>query len=208
MLQKKGEIVVANEIGKRIAELRRERGLNQEELAELALLHRVTVAKYESGQVEPGALAIGRIADALGVSADELLCRVDKLPPFINIVKSAVPVVGDIACGVPITAEQNIEGYADLPDGVYADFALRCKGDSMTPTFKPGDLALIRKQPEVQQGQIAAVGIDGEATLKRFYRHAEGIVLVADNPAYPPQVYKTGEEIRIYGLAVGFVRAL
>lgn len=195
-----------NEIGKRIAELRRERGLNQEELAELAMLHRVTVAKYETGQIEPGALAIGRIADALGVSADELLCRVDKLPPFINMVKDAVPIVGDIACGKPITAEQNIDGYAELPDGVAADFALRCNGDSMTPTFQPGDLVLIRQQPEVQQGQIAAVGIDGEATLKRFYKNGDGVVLIADNPAYPPQVYPAGTDVRVYGLAVGFVR--
>lgn len=206
MLQKKGGIIVQSEIGKRIAELRRERGMSQEELAELAMLHRVTVAKYETGQVEPGALAIGRIADALGVSADELLCRVDKLPPFINMVKAAVPIVGDIACGQPITAEQNVDGYAELPDGVTADFALRCKGDSMTPTFQPEDLVLIRQQPEVQQGQIAAVGIDGEATLKRFYKHGDNIVLVADNPAYPPQVYPAGTDVRVYGLAVGFVR--
>jgi repressor LexA len=206
MLQTKGGMVVQNEIGKRIGELRRERGLSQEELAELAMLHRVTVAKYETGQVEPGALAIGRIADALGVSADELLCRVDKLPPFIHIVKGAVPIVGEIACGKPITAEQNIEGYAELPDGVSADFALRCKGDSMTPTFQPGDLVLIRQQPEVQPGQIAAVGIDGEATLKRFYKNENGIVLVADNPAYLPQVYPAGTDVCVYGLAVGFVR--
>lgn len=195
-----------NDIGKRIGELRRERGLSQEELAELAMLHRVTVAKYETGQVEPGALAIGRIADALGVSADELLCRVDKLPPFIHIVKGAVPIVGEIACGKPITAEQNIEGYAELPDGVSAGFALRCKGDSMTPTFQPGDFVLIRQQPEVQQGQIAAIGIDGEATLKRFYKNENGIVLVADNPAYLPQVYPAGTDVCVYGLAVGFVR--
>jgi repressor LexA len=142
----------------------------------------------------------------LGVSADELLCRVDKLPPFINIVKDAVPIVGDIVCGKPITAEQNIDGYAELPDGVTADFALRCKGDSMTPTFQPGDLVLIRQQPEVQPGQIAAVGIDGEATLKRFYKNGDGVVLIADNPAYPPQVYPAGTDVRVYGLAVGFVR--
>ena len=195
-----------NDIGKRIAELRRERGLNQEELAELAMLHRVTIAKYETGQVEPGALAIGRIADALNVSTDELLCRTAKLPPFIPIVNNAVPIVGEIACGKPITAEQNIEGYAELPDGVTADFALRCKGDSMIPTFQPGDLVLIRQQPEVEPGQIAAVGIDGEATLKRVYTNPDGVVLVADNPAYAPQVYPAGSDVQIYGLAVGFVR--
>ena len=154
---KRGDIVNVD-VGKRIAQLRRDRGYTQDELAELSMLHRVTLAKYESGQVEPGALALSRIADVLNVTTDELLCRVEKLPPFIGIVKNAVPVVGQIACGEKITAEQNVEGYADLPDGVYADFALKCKGDSMEPTFKDGDLVLIRQQPEVEDGQIAAIG--------------------------------------------------
>ena len=194
------------DIGKRIAEVRRERGYNQEQLAEMAMLNRVTLARYETGVIEPGALALGRIADALGVSTDELLCRVDKLPPFITMVQNAVPIVGEIACGQPITAEQNIEGYAALPDGVSADFALRCKGDSMHPTFEEGDLVLIRQQEEVIAGQIAAVGVGTEATLKRFYKTGDGVVLVADNPAYAPQVYPAGSDLRIYGLAVGFVR--
>lgn len=194
------------DIGKRIAELRQERGFSQDELAEMAMLHRVTLARYETGVIEPGVLALGRIADALGVSTDELLCRTPKLPPFIPMVKNAVPIVGEIACGQPITAQQNIEGYAELPDGVSADFALKCKGDSMVPTFQPGDLVLIHQQPQVEPGQIAAVGIDGEATLKRFYQQPDGIVLVADNPAFPPQVYPAGSDVQIYGLAVGFVR--
>lgn len=194
------------DIGRRIAELRRERGYNQDQLAEMAMLNRVTLARYETGVIEPGVLALGRIADALGVTTDELLCRTPKLPPFITMVKDAVPIVGEIACGTPITAEQNVEGYAELPDGVSADFALKCKGDSMTQTFQPGDLVLVRQQPTVDNGQIAAVGIDGEATLKRFYKTADGVVLVADNPAFPPQVYPAGSDVQIYGLAVGFVR--
>lgn len=195
-----------SDVGKRIAQVRRERGYNQEQLAEMSMLNRVTLARYETGVIEPGAFALSRIADALGVSTDELLCRVPKLPPFIGIVKDAVPIIGEIACGKPITAEQNIDGYAALPDGVTADFALRCKGDSMTPTFQPGDLVLIRQQPEVEPGQIAAVGIEGEATLKRFYKNGESVVLVADNAAYAPQVYAEGANVCVYGLAVGFVR--
>lgn len=203
---KEGGKCMKFDIGRRIAELRRERGYNQEQLAEMAMLNRVTLARYETGVIEPGALALGRIADALGVTTDELLCRVDKLPPFINIVKNTVPILGEIACGQPITAEQNIEGFADLPDGVSADFALKCKGESMIPTFQPGDLVLIRQQEEVENGQIAAVGVNGEATLKRFYKHGDGVVLVADNPAFAPQVYPAGFDMQIYGLAVGFVR--
>ena len=126
---------MVNNVGKRIAELRRERGINQEQLAEMALLSRVTVARYESGRIEPGASALSRIADVLNVSTDELLCRTEKLPPFISITKSGVPIIGEIACGTPITAQQNITGYADLPESVNADFALKCKGQSMSPTF-------------------------------------------------------------------------
>ena len=197
---------MANDIGKRIAALRRERGYNQDQLAEMALLNRVTLARYETGVIEPGAMAVSRIADASGVTTDEILCRVAKLPPFLPIIKTPVPIVGEIACGEPITAEQNIEGYADLPDGVRADFALRCKGNSMKPTFEPGDLVLIRQQPEVQNGQIAAVGINGEATLKHVYKKESGVVCVSDNPEYQPMFFPAGEGITVYGLAVGYVR--
>lgn len=195
-----------NDIGKRIAALRRERGYGQDELAEMAGVHRVTLARYETGVIEPGAGAVARIADALGVSADELLCRTEKLPPFIPIKKAAVPVVGEIACGTPITAEQNVEEYAELPDGVRADFALRCKGESMLPTFAPGDLVLVRQQPDVENGQIAAVGINGEATLKHLYKQDNGITCVSDNPAFAPMFFPAGEGLTVYGLAVGYVR--
>lgn len=197
-----------NEIGKRIAALRRERGYNQEQLAEMAMINRVTLARYETGMIEPGALALSRIADVLNVSTDELLCRIEKLPPFIGIARNAVPIVGEIACGVPITAEQNISGFADMPDGVHADFALLCKGDSMIPTFHEGDVVLIRQQPEVEDGQIAAVGIDGEATLKHVYKQAGGVLCVSDNPKFAPQFFPAENEPIVYGLAVGFVRML
>jgi repressor LexA len=117
-----------------------------------------------------------------------------------------VPIVGEIACGTPITAEQNVTGYADLPDGVKADFALICKGDSMSPTFIDGDIVLIRQQPEVEPGQIAAVGVGSEALLKHLYPQENGVLCVSDNPKYPPQFFPAGEGITVYGLAVGYVR--
>ena len=197
-----------SDVGKRIAAIRRDRGYNQEQLAEMSLLSRITLARYETGVIEPGAFALSRIADALNVTTDELLCRTDKQPPFVPIVKEAVPIVGDIACGTPITAEQNVEGYADLPDGVHADFALRCVGDSMTPTFIEGDLVLIRQQPEVEDGEIAAVGVDGEATLKHLYKNPDGVLVVSDNPKYAPQFFPAASAPAVYGKAVGFVRKL
>ena len=197
---------MVNNVGKRIAELRRERGINQEQLAEMALLSRVTVARYESGRIEPGASALSRIADVLNVSTDELLCRTEKLPPFISITKSGVPIIGEIACGTPITAQQNITGYADLPESVNADFALKCKGQSMSPTFEEGDLVLIRQTTDIENGQIAAVGVDGEATLKRVYQSETGITCVSDNPAFAPMFFPAGEGLTVYGIAVGYVR--
>lgn len=194
------------DIGKRIAAIRRDRGYNQDQLAEMSMISRITLARYETGAIEPGAFALSRIADALNVSTDELLCRTEKLPPFVPIVKNAVPIVGSIACGTPITAEQNIEGYADVPDGVTADFALKCKGDSMTPTFNDGDLVLIRQQPGVENGQIAAIGVNDEATLKRFYLQQNGVLCVSDNPQYAPLYFTDEDAPIIYGLAVGYVR--
>ena len=195
-------------VGKRIAELRKERGLNQEELSEKAGISRISLARYEAGAIDPGAMTLSRLADALNVSTDILLCREDKLPPFLEIIPNAVPIVGEIACGSPITADENIEGYADVPDGIRADFALRCRGDSMEPTFRDGDLVLIRKQSEVEDGQIAAIGIDGEAVLKHMYRQKNGILCVSDNPKYPPVMYEQESVLVIYGLAVGYVRKI
>lgn len=124
-----------------------------------------------------------------------------------------VPVIGTIACGSPVLAEQNIEDYEPCPDYVSADFALHCKGDSMiNARINDGDTVFIRKQPDVENGEIAAVEIlDGEgyeecceATLKRFYRHGNTITLNAENPKYPPFVF-VGDEInnvKIIGKAV------
>ena len=122
-----------------------------------------------------------------------------------------VPLIGTIACGTPITAEQNIKSYIGVPAAWRADFALECHGDSMAPTICDGDVVCIRKQPEVEQGQIAAVRIGEEATLKHFYYQNDVMTLLADNSSVcPPMVY-TGpqlEEVEVEGLAVGFCRGL
>ena len=188
-----------------VKELRERAGMQQKELAIMAGVSRPTVSEWEHGKKDPSGDRLRKLSQIFGVDVGTIL---GYGPAIIPIQRGAVPIIGDIACGTPITAEQNIEWYADLPDGVKADFALRCRGDSMTPTFNDGDIVLIKQQPEVENGQIAAVGIDGETTLKHVYRQDEGLMLTADNPAFPP-IYvpaDSGREITVYGLAVGYTR--
>ena len=119
-----------------------------------------------------------------------------------------VPLVGSIACGTPITAEQNIEQYIGVPAAWHADFALTCHGDSMAPTICDGDIVCIRCQPEVEQGEIAAVRIGEEVTLKHVYLHDNFIELRPENPAFE-SIILTKEEMNtvvIEGKAVGLCR--
>ena len=191
-------------VGQRIKLKMKEQHVSQNRLAKAAQISQSGISDIVNGVSSPKEVTLVAIAEALGCTVGEL---VGESPPgIIGMKKGAVPVIGDIACGTPITAEQNIEGYADLPDGIKADFALRCKGDSMAPTFENGDLVLIRSQPDVLDGQIAAVNVACEATLKHVYHHQNGLLLVADNPQYKPQFVSASEEIIIHGLAVGYTR--
>lgn len=120
---------------------------------------------------------------------------------------NTVPLVGTIACGTPILAEQNVECVVDLPEHISADFALRCKGDSMiNARIYDGDIVYIRQQPTVEDGQIAAVLIGDEATLKRVHLYPDHIVLEPENPLYRPLVFWESEmeTVRILGRAVAF----
>ena len=193
-------------IGKNIRYLRKRAGYSQEQVARKLEVTQGTVSQWENGLTEPDTRTLAQLAQMFSVPLDYFLSEEPHRDlDSIRITRQAVPIVGEIACGEPITAQQNIEGYADLPDGVHADFALRCKGDSMEPTFMHGDLVLIRNSPDFQPGQIAAIGIEGEALLKHVYRQGENILCVSENPAYAPQTFHA-DQVTIYGLAVGYVR--
>ena len=199
-----------------VRELRKKKGIQQKELALTLGVSQPTISDWEANKKDPSGDRLRRLADYFGVDELVILGKgvvdlnspTQQLDDFIALGRSVLPIIGDIACGEPILAEQNIEGYADLPEGVHADFALRCKGDSMTPTFLNGDLVLIRRQPEVENGQIAAISINGEATLKHVYMRESGLMLVADNPSYEPilAVPESDKQIIIHGLAVGYIR--
>ena len=121
-----------------------------------------------------------------------------------------VPRVGRIACGEPILAEENIEGYDRVPHKWNADFTLICKGDSMAPKIKDGDIVAIHSQPSVENGEIAAVLIETDATLKRVFLFKDHIELRAENPSFP-SIVLIGEDMNqviIEGKAVGLCRDL
>ena len=200
----------------RIRQRREQLGLSQEELAaRMGYRSKSSITKLEKGINDLPRAKLEELAAALNTTPAWLMGLMD-LPspppgfePLPEMVR--VPLVGSIACGTPITAEQNIECYIGVPAAWHADFALTCHGSSMAPTICDGDIVCIRRQPEVEQGEIAAVRIGEEATLKHFHRQGETVMLLADNAAVcPPMVY-TGpqlNEIRIEGRAVGFCRGL
>ena len=118
-----------------------------------------------------------------------------------------VPLLGTIAAGVPIYADENFDGYRECTEDVDADFCLKIQGDSMIGArINDGDIVFIRKQPDVDNGEIAAVLIEDEATLKRVYKEKDSLILQAENPRYAPIVYTAESyvECRILGKAVAF----
>ena len=124
--------------------------------------------------------------------------------------RDRIPRVGQIACGTPILAEENVEAYDEVPSECHADFTLLCQGDSMEPKIKDGDVVAIHSQPMVENGEVAAVLIDGEATLKRVFLFDDHIELRAENPTFPT-ILRIGEDmntITIEGKAVGLCRKL
>lgn len=209
-------------VGDRIRQVRQEQDVTQQELADYIGVSKQAVYKYENNIVTNIPTdKVDAIAKRLKVSPAYLMGWEEKptapaprpIPKgFIEMPEMVqVPLIGSIACGTPITAEQNVKSYIGVPAAWHADFALECHGDSMAPTICDGDVVCIRSQPEVEQGQIAAVRIGEEATLKHCYYQNDVVQLIADNPSVcPPMVY-TGpdlEDIEIEGLAVGFCRGL
>lgn len=203
-----------------LKQLRIEAKLTQKELSRILGVSESTVGMYERNQREPAFEMLEAIADYFNVDMDYLTGRAsvrrvvsyspaDNILPFPRM--NAVPLVGTIACGEPILAEENLEGLVDMPEHVKADFALRCKGDSMiNARIYDGDIVYIHQQPIVEDGQIAAVLIENEATLKRVHLFPDHVVLEPENPQYRPLVYWENDmnSVRILGLAVAFTSAV
>lgn len=204
-------------VGDRIRQVRQEQDVTQQELADYIGVSKQAVYKYENNIVTNIPTdKVDAIAKRLKVSPAYLMGWEEKPQPAPRPIPKGfepmpkmkkIPLVGSIACGTPILAQQNIDGHVDAPEDIRCDFALRCKGDSMIGAgIHDGDAVYIHIQPEVENGEIAAVRIGEEATLKRVYYDGTTLTLVPYNNAYAPMVY-TGpqlEDVHIEGKAVGY----
>lgn len=205
-----------SDIYHRIRTRREELGLSQEELAfRMGYKSKSSINKIEMGINDIPQSKVIAFARALETTTAYLM-GVDEaknpatIPPGFEPLPTMnrIPVVGQIACGEPITAEENLEGYASAPERWKADFALICRGRSMEPKIMDGDLVAIRSDVRVETGQIAAVRICDEATLKKVYFYPERIILRPINDEFEDIVFE-GEEmnrVSIEGKAVGLCR--
>ncbi len=219
-------------LGTLVKEYRTNNSLTMEEFAKKCGLSKGYISMLEKNQnpksgkpIIPTLETIKLISNAMGEDFNEIISILDgnqpvslkskvnckNLIPLSKIKTKKVPLIGSIACGAPITAVENIEEYIDMDTDIHADFALRCKGDSMiNARIFDGDIVYIREQPMVENGEIAAVIIDDmecEATLKRVYIDDEHIILHAENPVYKDMAFYHEEmnQVRIIGKAVAFL---
>lgn len=205
------------QIGERIKRRREALGLSADQVADKIGKNRATVYRYESNDIKNFPIEIlTPLAEVLHTTPAYLMGWdvadgniPENIIPMPEMRK--IPLVGAIACGAPILAEEHIEEYVDIPKHIAADFALTCKGDSMiNARIFDGDIVYIHQQETVENGEIAVVLIDGEATLKRVRLFEDHISLEPENPQYRPLVF-WGEEmntIHILGKAVAFTSAV
>ncbi|WDV06123.1 LexA family protein [Lysinibacillus irui] len=185
------------------------KGLNQTDMARELNIPETTVSNWMKASTYPRHDKIQLMADYFNIRRSDLTEEqptnlIEVQPNFVKI-----PILGVIACGEPIIAQQNVEGYLYefselLPTGNI--FALVAKGDSMEPTIPNGSKVLIREQSEVEYGEIAAVLVNGdtEATLKRVKKQGDTILLMPDNPKHEPYIVDENNPAKIIGKAISF----
>lgn len=211
--------------GERMKQRRKELGFSAEKVAERLGVSPATIYRYEKGDIEkvPGD-SLGELAKILQTTPAYLMGWEEKptapaprpipkgfatMPEMANL-----PVVGKIACGTPILAQQNIETYYQSPKEWRASMFLVCQGDSMEPFIKDGDMVAIREQQDAETDEIVAVmeldGCDGFATLKKLKKRPDRVELWPLNPEYEPIIYLKEEmnKLQIIGLAVGVIRRI
>lgn len=208
------------DIGSQIKALRKAHSYTQASLANVLGVKPTTVASWEQGRNKPLMDKVQKMSMIFNVPiakivGEEPQGNLNDIPNIVyplsdGLEQVTIPIIGTIACGDPITAEENIEGYTKetfekpAPSGTL--FALRCKGHSMEPTIPNGALAIIREQPEVEDGEIAAVLVDDdtEATLKRVKHQGNLVMLMPDNKKYDPIILDKDHPGRIVGKLIKY----
>ena len=207
------------DVGKMISIIRQERKMSQAQLAKKIGTTKQAVSNYECGKRSPDYITLEAIADVLNVPMSMLITKQEQEIALSNIYKTyeniipasdlplkRIPILGETAAGEPIIANREYDEFVEIPDdGHKYDAALRVTGDSMAPRYQIGDLALIRYQDDLEDGQIAAICLDDLVTLKRVYHIPHGLQLISDNPKYAPLIYMDDEinNARLVGIAVG-----
>lgn len=196
-----------------LKELREEKGMNQEELAKALGVTRQTISNYENNKRVPNKEMFEIIADFFNVDMNYLYGKSNvknkhqelfKIKNIFPVKKSTkkIPLLGTIAAGTPLLAEENFEDYVDVDKKIQADFCLRVRGSSMiNANIQDGDIVFIKNQSDVDDGEIAAVLIDEEATLKRVYKIGDIIQLRAENPSFKPITLNGDTSVLILGKA-------
>jgi len=189
----------------RIKELRKLYGISQLDLATRLGVARSTVAMWETEKSQPDNEAVKRLCSIFDVSADHLL-GIEKESKY----GATVPVLGNVAAGIPIDAIEDITDYEEIDRDMALQgkhFALRVKGNSMEPRMHEGDVIIVRQQESADDGDIVVALIENsEAAVKRLVRHKKGINLVSFNPIYPPMFFSNEEieelPVRVIGKVV------
>ena len=195
------------------------RGTRAIDLARNTGLSKARISQYTNGIYVPKADAMHKLARALDVAdlwlegydvpMERNASSVPNYPDIFPIERRRIPVLGEIACGTPILTDEQHDSFVMSGTNLDADFCLRAKGDSMIGArIQDGDIVFIKKSDMVANGEIAAVVIEDEATLKRVYYYPEKskLILTPENPKYEPLVFMGPEldEIHILGKAVAF----
>lgn len=189
------------------------KGINQTDMARDLNFPETTVSNWMKGETYPRPDKLQLIADYFNVKRSDL--TEERPTNIIDIPNEMIkiPILGTIACGKPILAEENMDGYLYEFIGHKPSenlFALKAKGDSMEPTIPNGSIVIIREQSEVEYGEIAAVLVNGdtEATLKRVKRQGNIVMLMPDNPKYEPYIITENNPARVIGKAISYKKTL
>lgn len=183
----------------KIKQLRLVHGMKQADLAHRLNVRQTTISNWENGKTEPDYSSLQMMASIFNVSTDYILgysLNAKEYPSPLS-----VPVLGDVAAGIPIEAIQDIVDYEEIDKAMMGSgefFGLRLKGSSMEPRMRDGDVVIVRKQSDAETGDVVVAMVNGDsATVKKLKKGPSGITLIPNNPAYDPMFYSNEEIVQL-----------